>query len=83
MRTDIEVVNIHDAKTHLSRLVDLASKGHPFIIAKAGKPLVKVEAISDKPRKTIGALKGIYPTVEDIDTPFADDIAALFNTETD
>ncbi len=35
-------VNIHEAKTHLSRLLDRAAKGEPFIIAKAGKPLVKV-----------------------------------------
>lgn len=81
MSADIEVVNIHDAKTHLSRLVDLASKGHPFIIAKAGKPLVKVEAIGDKPKKIIGALKGVYPAVDDIDAPFADDIATLFSGE--
>ncbi|MGC4012157.1 MAG: type II toxin-antitoxin system prevent-host-death family antitoxin [Pseudomonas sp.] len=83
MNTDIEIVNIHDAKTNLSRLVDLASKGQPFIIAKAGKPLVKVEAIGEKPKKLIGALKGIYPAVDDIDSPFADEIAALFNSEAD
>lgn len=79
MTTDIDIVNIHDAKTNLSRLVDLASKGHPFIIAKAGKPLVKVEAIGNKPKKVIGALKGIYPAVDDIDASFADDIANLFS----
>ncbi|MFA6207641.1 MAG: type II toxin-antitoxin system prevent-host-death family antitoxin [Methylocystis sp.] len=38
----MRIVNIHEAKTQLSKLVDLASKGEPFIIAKAGKPLVKV-----------------------------------------
>ncbi len=38
-------VNIHEAKTHLSRLVDQAAQGEPFIIAKAGKPLVKVMAL--------------------------------------
>ena len=37
-----ESVNVYEAKTHLSRLVDRAAKGEPFIIAKAGKPLVKV-----------------------------------------
>jgi len=40
----MRTVNIHEAKTHLSRLVDRAAKGEPFIIAKAGKPLVKVGA---------------------------------------
>ena len=38
----MRTVNMHEAKTHLSRLVDRAAKGEPFIIAKAGKPLVKV-----------------------------------------
>jgi prevent-host-death family protein len=38
----MKAVNIHEAKTHLSRLVEQAAKGEPFVIAKAGKPLVKV-----------------------------------------
>lgn len=38
----MRTVNIHEAKTHLSRLVEQATKGEPFIIARAGKPLVKV-----------------------------------------
>jgi len=45
MKKTIQTVNIHEAKTQLSKLVDQASKGEPFIIAKAGKPLVKVIAI--------------------------------------
>lgn len=38
----MQTINIHEAKTHLSRLVDQAAKGESFVIAKAGKPLVKV-----------------------------------------
>ena len=38
-------VNMHEAKTHLSRLVEAATKGEPFVIARAGKPLVRVEAL--------------------------------------
>jgi prevent-host-death family protein len=41
----MRTVNIHEAKAHLSRLVELAAKGEPFVIAKAGKPLVKVVAM--------------------------------------
>ncbi len=44
-------VNIHEAKTQLSKLVDLAAKGEPFVIAKAGKPLVKVAALDSRPRR--------------------------------
>ncbi len=42
----MKTVNIHEAKTQLSKLVDEASKGEPFIITKAGKPLVKVTALN-------------------------------------
>jgi prevent-host-death family protein len=45
-------VNIHEAKTHLSRLLDRAARGEPFIIAKAGKPLVKVVPL-DAPRSPV------------------------------
>jgi antitoxin (DNA-binding transcriptional repressor) of toxin-antitoxin stability system len=41
----MRTVNIHETKTHLSRLVEHAAKGEPFVIAKAGKPLVKVSAL--------------------------------------
>jgi prevent-host-death family protein len=41
----MKLVNIHDAKANLSKLVDKAARGEPFVIAKAGKPLVKVVAL--------------------------------------
>ena len=41
----MQTVNMHYAKTHLSRLVEAASKGESFVIARAGKPLVRVEAL--------------------------------------
>jgi prevent-host-death family protein len=43
--THVKTVNIHEAKTQLSKLVDEASNGEPFVIAKAGKPMVKVTAL--------------------------------------
>ncbi len=42
----MQTINIHEAKTHLSRLISKAAEGEPFIIAKAGKPLVKVVPIN-------------------------------------
>lgn len=55
-------VNIHEAKTHLSRLVEEAARGEGFIIAKAGKPMVRVVPIEDPPpvdtSRRIGFLKG-------------------------
>ena len=54
-------VNIHKAKTHLSRLVEQAAAGEPFIIAKSDKPIVKVTAIDTAARaerRRIGFLQG-------------------------
>ena len=52
-------VNIHHAKTHLSKLVDQAVSGQPFIIAKAGKPMVKVLPIDDAAKKVKSRLGGL------------------------
>ena len=57
----MQTVNIHEAKTQLSRLVAKAAAGEPFVIAKAGKPLVKVVALDApeaKPKKRVGFLAG-------------------------
>jgi antitoxin (DNA-binding transcriptional repressor) of toxin-antitoxin stability system len=73
--------NIHEAKTHLSRLVDEAEQGKPFIIAKAGKPKVEVRAIppnGKKPKRRIGFLKGKITVPDDIKTPFAAEIEEMF-----
>src|SRR5580704_4439221 len=66
----MRTINIHEAKTHLSRLVDEAEKGEPFIIAKAGKPKVKVVPIDDPPAKgkhRLGFMKGVYKLPENFD----------------
>lgn len=73
----MKTVNIHEAKTHLSRLIDDAVKGEPFVIARAGKPLVKVTVIEDAPPRRLGFLPEI-DVPEDFDTMGADDIAAQF-----
>ena len=75
----MKTVNIHEAKTQLSRLVDRAAKGESFVIAKAGKPLVKVTAIDApaKPRR-LGFLKGEIAVPDDFDRMGEREIAALF-----
>jgi prevent-host-death family protein len=76
--------NIHEAKTHLSRLVDEAENGEPFIIAKAGKPKVKVvpiDTVKAKPKRRIGFLKGEIKVPDDIKTPFAEEIEKMFYGE--
>ena len=75
----MKTVNIHEAKTQLSRLVDRAAKGESFVIAKAGKPLVKVTAL-DAPAKPkrLGFLKGQIKVPNDFDRMGEREIAALF-----
>lgn len=79
----MSAINIHEAKTHLSKLVDQAAKGKPFVIAKSGKPLVKVTAL-DAPAKPqrIGFLAGEISVPDDFDTLGEEAIAALFGTGT-
>ena len=74
----MKTVNMHEAKTHLSKLVDGAINGEPFVIAKAGKPLVKVVMIDADDPKRIGFLEGQFEVPEDFDTMFAEDIQAMF-----
>lgn len=77
----MHTINIHEAKTHLSRLVDQAAKGEPFVIAKAGKPLVKVVAL-DSPApgavKRLGFLSGQISIPDDFDAMGQDTIEGLF-----
>lgn len=75
-------VNIHEAKTQLSRLVDQAVKGEPFVIAKAGKPLVKVAALDSPaaPRR-LGFLDGEIAVPDDFDRMGEAEIAAQFGHE--
>jgi len=72
-------VNIHEAKTHLSRLVEQAAKGQEFIIAKAGKPMVRVVPIEAPPtRRRLGFLAGRGVITADLKKDFAADIEAMF-----
>ena len=77
----MHTVNIHEAKTHLSRLIEKAAKGEPFIIAKAGKPLVKVVPL-DAPvaaeKRRTGFLAGAFAVPEDFDRMGEAEIESLF-----
>lgn len=77
----MHTVNIHEAKTHLSRLIERAANGEPFIIAKAGKPMVKVTPIGapagDAVRR-LGFMSGQIETPDDFDTMGDEVIATLF-----
>jgi prevent-host-death family protein len=77
----METVNIHDAKTHLSRLVERAARGEAFVIAKAGRPMVKVvplDAPEPHERRRLGFLEGHIAVPDDFDTMGQGKITAAF-----
>ncbi|WP_255144817.1 type II toxin-antitoxin system Phd/YefM family antitoxin [Synechococcus sp. ATX 2A4] len=76
-------VNMHEAKTHLSRLVEQAAAGEPFVICKAGRPMVRVTALEDSShaapeRRRLGLLQGQCDVPDDFDHIAAGEIADLF-----
>lgn len=80
----MQTVNIHEAKTQLSRLVEQAAKGEPFVIAKAGKPLVKVMALNAPEagqRRRLGFMAGQITVPDDFDRMGSAEIERLFGGE--
>lgn len=80
----MKIVNLHEAKTHLSRLVDEAVAGNSFVIAKAGKPLVKVTALpaAATGATRLGFMRGELSVPDDFDQMGRDEIASMFGDDT-
>ena len=80
----MRIVNIHEAKTQLSRLVERAASGEPFIIAKAGRQMVKVTALdipTGAEKRRLGFMLGQGSIPEDFNRMDAADIERLFQGE--
>lgn len=80
----MKTVNIHQAKTHLSKLIEQASKGESFVIAKAGKPVVKVTALStptDAQVRRLGFMAGQISVPDDFDRMGKEEIDRIFGGE--
>ncbi len=78
----MQTVNIHEAKTHLSRLIAQAQDGEGFVIAKNGKPLVKVTAIDTThrpPLRRLGFMRDPFKVPADFDQLGAPEIQAMFD----
>ena len=74
-----DTVNMHEAKTHFSQLVNAAAEGKEILIAKAGKPVAKIVSLEAKKRKVrFGVLKGKVRVADDFDAPLPDDILDQF-----
>ena len=77
----MQTVNIHAAKTHLSRLVDAAAAGEEILIARAGRPvarLVPLQETSERPRRHLGRLAGQFTVPADFDAPLPDTMLNAF-----
>ena len=77
--TFVTTLNIHAAKTHLSRLIEDVAEGEEVVIAKAGKPVARLVPIGKAPgKRTLGMLKGRLKVPRNFDTPLPDDVIAAF-----
>jgi prevent-host-death family protein len=81
----MKTVNIHQAKTQLSKLIEQASQGESFIIAKAGKPVVRVTALSAPTAaqvRRLGFMAGQFSVPDDFDRMGQEEIERIFGEET-
>ncbi len=75
----VQMVNIYEAKTKLSKLVELASTGTDVVIARAGKPVARLTTLKDEKRPIVyGLLQGKGWIADDFNDPLPDDILAGF-----
>ncbi len=73
-------VNVHEAKTHLSRLLERVEAGEEIVIARAGTPVARLSAIPPaQPRPRLGFMTGQFEVPDDFDTMARDEIDALFH----
>ena len=75
----METVNMHEAKTHLSRLVERAEHGEEIIIARSGRPVARLMPLAEtlRPRE-FGRMRGKIRIADDFDAPLPDDVVDLF-----
>ncbi|MGC8549872.1 MAG: type II toxin-antitoxin system Phd/YefM family antitoxin [Acidobacteriaceae bacterium] len=76
----MEQINIHEAKTHLSRLLERVAAGESIVIAKAGRPVAKLVAVeAEKKRGRLGFLNGAFAIPDDFDQMGEKEIAGMFS----
>lgn len=75
----METVNTHEAKTHLSRLLERVARGEEFIIARAGKPIARLIGFRQETHvRTGGQWRGLVRIAEDFDAPLPADVERTF-----
>jgi prevent-host-death family protein len=73
-------INVHEAKTHLSRLLLRVAGGEEIVIARAGKPVAKLVPIEPNRRRLIGQDDGLFEVPDDFDAPLPDEVLTLFQS---
>lgn len=73
-----DVVNVHQAKTHLSRLLERVRQGEEIVIARAGKPVARLVAVKPAAPRAPGSAVGLVTLSEDFDAPLPDDVLREF-----
>lgn len=71
-------VNVHEAKTQLSKLLRRVSAGEEIIIARSGRPVAKLIPVESEPKRVFGLDKGLFEVPEDFNDPLPDDLLAEF-----
>jgi prevent-host-death family protein len=72
------LVNVHEAKTHLSRLLDRAAAGEEIVIGRAGKPVARLVPLAPRPPRVFGSLAGQVWIADDFDAADDDNLTQLF-----
>jgi prevent-host-death family protein len=74
----MKTVNVHEAKTHLSRLLRLVLRGEEIIIARAGVPVARLSPIAAQRERVFGADRGVLVVPDNFNAPLPDDLQAAF-----
>ncbi|OGQ89411.1 MAG: hypothetical protein A2289_07540 [Deltaproteobacteria bacterium RIFOXYA12_FULL_58_15] len=73
-------INIHQAKTHLSKLIERVERGEELVIARAGKPVARLVPIEPRSTRRFGIDAGVYEVPEDFDAPLPEDVLKAFES---
>ena len=74
------MVGIHEAKTHLSRLLRRVAAGEEIIIAKGSKPVARLVPVAPRAKRILGRDRGLFEVPEDFDAPLSEDVLDGFET---
>lgn len=78
MGTVVSEVNVHEAKTHLSRLLRRVEAGEELVIARAGVPVARLVPVSDRAKRVFGIDRGRFQVPKDFDAPLSEEILRDF-----